>query len=127
MSLSAAVDCTDADLSRVTTYMYWLAGSLSNNLNETTFLAAIINSVGSLGSTFGFVVSTEDVNYNGACAINLALFFLSLPSLIWVVFTQVTDTTHDLGFGEVHLHGSVEGLAAKGEKEKHLTPEVASL
>lgn len=33
-------------------------------------------------------------SYNGACAINLVLFFISIPGLAWVVFTKVVDTTH---------------------------------
>lgn len=74
--------------------MFWLGGSLTNNLNETSFLAAVINSIGSVGSTFGFVVSAMDVDYNWACAINLILFFIALPPTAWVVFTQVTETSH---------------------------------
>jgi hypothetical protein len=74
--------------------MFWLGGSLTNNLNETSFLAAVINSVGSVGSTFGFVVSAMDVDYNWACAINLILFFISVPLTAWVVFTQVTESSH---------------------------------
>jgi len=69
-------------------------GSFSNDLNETSFLAAIMNSLGSVGSTFGFVVSAMNFSYNGACAINLILFFISIPGLAWVVFTKVADTTH---------------------------------
>lgn len=76
------------------TYMYWLAGSLTNNVNEATFLTALINSVGCVGSTMGFVISTMKFNYNGSCAINLALFVLSMPSLSWVAFTKVSDTSH---------------------------------
>ncbi|KAH8892193.1 MFS general substrate transporter [Thozetella sp. PMI_491] len=78
----------------VTTYMFWLTGSLTNNVSEMAFLAGLINSVGSLGSTFGFVVSAMDFNYNGACALNVAFFFASLPSLAWVVFARVTDSSH---------------------------------
>ncbi|KAF2712173.1 MFS general substrate transporter [Pleomassaria siparia CBS 279.74] len=78
----------------VTTFMFWLGGSLTNNLNETSFLAAIINSVGSLGSTFGFVVSAMDVDYNWACAINLILFTVAVPPAAWVVFTKVTESSH---------------------------------
>lgn len=74
--------------------MYWLVGSFSNDLHETSFLAAIMNSIGSVGSTFGFVVSAMHFGYNGACAINLILFFISLPGLAWVVFTKVAETTH---------------------------------
>ncbi|KAK4543551.1 hypothetical protein LTR36_005446 [Oleoguttula mirabilis] len=94
----------------VTTYLYWLAGSFSNDLNETSFLAAILNSVGSVGSTFGFVVSAMDFSYNGACAINLVLFFVSIPGLAWVVFTKVGDTTHGK-----NLSGSADlGVDAAG-------------
>jgi hypothetical protein len=78
----------------VTTYQYWLAGTLTNNVNEATFLAALINSVGSVGSTFGFVVSAMKTNYNGACAIITTLFFLSMPSLAWVAFTRISTTSH---------------------------------
>jgi len=85
----------------VTTYTYWLVGSFSNDLHETSFLAAIVNSLGSVGSTFGFVVSAMDFSYNGACAINLILFFVSLPGLAWVVFTQVADTTHGMNIAGV--------------------------
>jgi hypothetical protein len=84
------------------TYMYWLAGSLTNNVNEATFLTALINSVGCVGSTMGFVISTMKFSYNGSCAINLALFVLSMPSLSWVAFTKVSDTSHG---------GSLTGLA----------------
>ena len=84
------------------TYMYWLAGSLTNNVNEATFLTALINSVGCIGSTMGFVISTMKFNYNGSCAINLALFLLSMPSLSWVAFTKVSNTSHG---------GSLTGLA----------------
>ncbi|KAM6538101.1 hypothetical protein FALCPG4_003983 [Fusarium falciforme] len=86
----------------VMTYMYWLAGSLTNNVNEATFLTALINSVGCVGSTMGFVISTMKFSYNGSCAINLALFVLSMPSLSWVAFTKVSDTSHG---------GSLTGLA----------------
>lgn len=78
----------------MTTYQYWLAGTLTNNVNEATFLAALINSVGSVGSTFGFVVSAMKTNYNGACTINTTLFFLSMPSLAWVAFTRISTTSH---------------------------------
>ncbi|KAF2805843.1 uncharacterized protein BDZ99DRAFT_510856 [Mytilinidion resinicola] len=72
----------------ITTYQYWLSGTLTNDLNETSFLAAVINTVGCVGSTFGFVVSALDVDYDAACAINTGLFFASIPSLAWVAFTQ---------------------------------------
>lgn len=74
--------------------MFWLGGSLTNNLHETSFLAAVINAIGSVGSTFGFVVSAMNVDYNWACAINLILFFISIPPTAWVVFTKVSDTSH---------------------------------
>lgn len=97
--------------------MYWLIGSFSNDLNETSFLAAIMNSLGSLGSTFGFVVSAMDFSYNGACALNLGLFFLSIPGLAWVVFTKVSNTTHGTnlsgGLGESE---SDDGRTQHGEK-----------
>ncbi|KAJ4287534.1 hypothetical protein N0V90_012237 [Kalmusia sp. IMI 367209] len=93
----------------VTTFMFWLGGSLTNNLNETSFLAAIINSVGSLGSTFGFVVSAMDVDYNWACAINLILFFISIPLTAWVVFTQVADSSHGKSLAGLDTDGLSEG------------------
>jgi hypothetical protein len=101
--------------------MYWLVGSFSNDLNETSFLAAIMNSLGSVGSTFGFVVSAMDFSYNGACAINLILFFISLPGLAWVVFTQVADTTHGTNLsGGAHFtaSGSEDGQG-ESTTEKH--------
>lgn len=79
---------------RVTTYKYWIVGSLTNNISEATFLSALINAVGSLGSTFGFVVSKMNFDYNGACALNFALFWLSMPGLAWVVYTKVHETSH---------------------------------
>ncbi|KPM43905.1 hypothetical protein AK830_g2581 [Neonectria ditissima] len=78
----------------VTTFLYWITGSLTNTINETAFLAGLINSVGSLGSTFGFVVSAMKFNYNGACAINLALFWISVPGLAWVALSKVTESSH---------------------------------
>ena len=86
---------------RVTTYKYWVVGTLTNNLNEATFLAALINSIGSVGSTLGFVVSTMGFNYNGACGINHALFWLSMPGLAWVVFTKVTPTSHGTSLADL--------------------------
>ncbi|KAN0102109.1 MFS general substrate transporter [Hyaloscypha variabilis] len=94
----------------ITTYMFWLVGSFSNDLNETSFLAAILNSIGSVGSTFGFVVSNQDVPYNYACAINLILFFIAVPPLAWVVFTKVTDSTHG-----TNLSGKVDSESEDGE------------
>lgn len=78
---------------RTTTFVYWTAGSFTNNTNEAAFLAAMINSAGSLGSTFGFVVNAMNFSLIGACAINLALFVIAIPGLTWVVFTQITDTS----------------------------------
>ncbi|KAK4494081.1 hypothetical protein PRZ48_014379 [Zasmidium cellare] len=66
---------------------------LSNDLNETAMITALINSISCLGSTFAFVVSALHVDYNWACGINLLLFGISLPGVAWVVFTQVTKTT----------------------------------
>ncbi|KAK3319395.1 major facilitator superfamily domain-containing protein [Apodospora peruviana] len=88
----------------VTTYKYWIAGTLTNNVNEATFLAALINSVGAVGSTFGFVVSAMKTNYNGACAINTALFFLAMPGVAWVAFTRISETSHGTS-----LTGLVDG------------------
>ncbi|RDL35178.1 Uncharacterized protein BP5553_07109 [Venustampulla echinocandica] len=104
----------------VTTYLYWLVGSFSNDLNETSFLAAIMNSLGSVGSTFGFVVSAMNFSYNGACAINLVLFFVSIPGLAWVVFTQVKDTTHGTNISGAALFSgseSEDGHAQSIEKD----------
>lgn len=80
--------------SRVTTFKYWIVGTLTNDMSEATFLSALINSVGSVGSTFGFVVSRMKTNYNAACGINTALFFLSMPGLAWVAFTRISTTSH---------------------------------
>ncbi|CAK7234054.1 hypothetical protein SCUCBS95973_008804 [Sporothrix curviconia] len=96
-----------------TVYMYWLTGSLTNSVNESALLTGIINSLGSVGSTFGFVVSAMDFNYDGACALNLALFFLALPGLAWVAFSKVTETSHgaDLtAIGQGGLGGSDPSL-----------------
>ncbi|KAK3897976.1 hypothetical protein C8A05DRAFT_47580 [Staphylotrichum tortipilum] len=68
----------------VTSYKYWLAGTLTNNVNEATYLAALINALGSVGSTFGFVITKMNFTLVGACAINLALFYISVPGLAWV-------------------------------------------
>lgn len=78
----------------ITIFVYWLAGSLTNSANEGAFLAAFLNSIGSVGSTFGFVVSAMNFSLVGACAINLALFVLAVPGLAWVSFTRVTETSH---------------------------------
>lgn len=99
--------------------MFWLVGSFSNDLNETSFLAAIMNSVGSVGSTFGFVVSAMNFDYNGACALNLALFFISVPGLTWVVLTKVTESTHGTnlsGLTRAELTASESGEEAYAEK-----------
>jgi hypothetical protein len=102
--------------------MFWLVGSLTNNLNEMSFLAGLLNSVGSLGSTFGFLVSAMHVHYNAACAINLALFWISIPPLAWVVFTKVTDSAHGLklavddGVYRTAEEMSNETVAVKSEK-----------
>lgn len=42
----------------------------------------------------GFVISAKRFSLVGACAINFALFFLSMPGLFWVVWTRVTETSH---------------------------------
>ncbi|CAG9942430.1 unnamed protein product [Clonostachys rosea f. rosea IK726] len=78
----------------VTTYKYWIAGSLTNNVNEAAFLSALINSIGSVGSTFGFVIGVKKFSLVGACAINLALFFISAPGLGWVAYTGISETSH---------------------------------
>ncbi len=104
--------------------MYWLVGTFSNDLNETSFLAAIMNSLGSVGSTFGFVVSAMDFSYNGACALNLGLFFISLPGLAWVVFTQVSDTTHGTNLsGGVLVASSSESDSGQEKDAERDLPE----
>ncbi len=77
----------------MTSYKYWLAGTLTNNVNEATYLAALINALGSVGATFGFVVTKMNFSLVGACAINLALFYVSVPGLAWVAWTKVTETS----------------------------------
>lgn len=76
------------------TYKYWIAASLTNNVNELTFLSALINGIGAIGSTMGFVISTMKFNLVGACAINLTLFFLATPGLFYVVYYKVQETSH---------------------------------
>lgn len=98
--------------------MYWLVGSFSNDLNETSFLAAIMNSMGSLGSTFGFVVSAKKFSYNGACALNLGLFFISIPGLAWVVFTKVANTTHG-----TNLSGADYSAGSASEDDRDIRAE----
>ena len=49
----------------------------------------------------GFVVTAKHVDYNGACALNTALFFISFPFLAWTVFRHVTDTTAQSHFGKL--------------------------
>jgi len=74
--------------------MFWLVGSFSNDLNETSFLTVIMNSIRSMRSTFGFVVSAMDVQYKWACGHNLILFTVAVPPLTWIVFLKVTNFTH---------------------------------
>ncbi|KAF4119337.1 Ion channel regulatory protein UNC-93 [Geosmithia morbida] len=94
----------------VTTYKYWLVGSLTNNVNEAAYLAALINAVGSIGSTFGFVVGLKNVPLVGACAINFALFFLSVPGVAWVAYTKVANTSHGTSLtGLVVQSGEYQG------------------
>lgn len=94
---------------RVTTYKYWIFGTLTNNVNEAAYVAALINSVGSVGSTMGFVIGKMNFSLVGACAINLVLFFVSMPGLFWVVWTQVTETSHGTS-----LVGYVPGQDVEG-------------
>lgn len=68
--------------------------SLTNDVNELTFLSALINGIGAIGSTMGFVISAKKFNLVGACAINLTLFFLAMPGLFWVSHFKVMDTAH---------------------------------
>lgn len=65
-------------------------------MSESALLAAVINGIGSLGSTFGFVVSVKQFSKVGACAINLALFFISTPFLGRIVYTKVSNTSHGI-------------------------------
>jgi hypothetical protein len=79
-----------------------------------------MNSLGSVGSTFGFVVSAMNFSYNGACAINLILFVISIPGLAWVVFTKVADTTHGTNIsGDVRFSGteSEDGRAQETQED----------
>ncbi|TVY84104.1 UNC93-like protein [Lachnellula suecica] len=101
----------------VTVYLYWLVGSFSNDLNETTFLAATLNGVACLGSTFGFVISVKEFSAVGACAIILALYLISVPPAAWVAFTQVAETTHG-----IHLSGDAnfEGSEAEDARERSI-------
>lgn len=94
----------------VTTYKYWVFGTLTNNVNEAAYVAALINSVGSVGSTLGFVIGKMKFSLVGACAINLTLFFLSMPGLFWVVWTRVTETSHGTS-----LVGYVPGHDLEGD------------
>lgn len=103
--------------------MYWLTGSLTNNVNESALLTGIINSLGSVGSTFGFVVSAMDFNYDGACAINLALFFLSLPGLFWVAFSKVTETSHDADLTAIREYTAGNSDSSIKDTAGDVTPE----
>jgi hypothetical protein len=110
----------------VTTYKYWIAGTLTNNVNEATFLAALINSVGAVGSTFGFVVSAMKTNYNGACAINTALFFLAMPGVGWVAFTRISDTSHGTSLTGLAAVEPDNNDSSSLEDTKVATPDVES-
>lgn len=103
--------------------MYWLTGSLTNNVNESALLTGIINSLGSVGSTFGFVVSAMDFNYDGACAINLALFILSLPGLYWVAFNRVTETSHGADLTVIREYTTKDSDSSIKEVTKDAAPE----
>lgn len=66
-------------------------------------------------------------NYNGACALNTALFFLSFPGVAWVVYKHVTDTTIQSQFGvekEIAQPTSEEG-SDDGRDEKGPVAKVA--
>ncbi|KAF2164835.1 hypothetical protein M409DRAFT_24740 [Zasmidium cellare ATCC 36951] len=105
----------------VSVFNYWLCGCLSNDLNETTMITALINSISCLGSTFAFVVSAVHVDYNWACGINLLLFGISLPGVAWVVFTQIMETTQSTfakGAGlAVHESENVAPSASANEEK----------
>ncbi|RAO66024.1 uncharacterized protein BHQ10_002036 [Talaromyces amestolkiae] len=85
--------CSDA---LTTTYLFWLVGTLTNDVNESALLGSIVGSTGCVGSALAFVVTVENFHLEGACSINLALFFLSVPSLFWVSFTQISSKTEGL-------------------------------
>lgn len=76
-----------------------------------------MNSLGSVGSTFGFVVSAMNFSYNGACAINLILFVISIPGLAWVVFTKVADTTHGTNISGGARFSGAESEAQETEED----------
>jgi hypothetical protein len=59
-------------------------------------------------------------SYNGACAINLILFFISLPGLAWVVFTQVTDTTHGTNLTGGAYFGASESEDGEDSQQKNI-------
>lgn len=60
-------------------------------------------------------------SYNGACALNLGLFFISIPGLAWVVFTQVADTTHGTNLsGGTQFASSESESGQEKESENHL-------
>lgn len=86
---------------------------MTNNVNEATYLAALINALGSVGSTFGFVVTKMNFSLVGACAINLALFYISVPGLAWVAWTKVTETS--VGTSLTGLADFDESVASSGE------------
>lgn len=81
----------------VSVFLYWIGGSLTNSANEGALIAAFFNSIGCVGSTFGFVVSAKGFSLVGACAINFGLFFLAVPGLAWVSWSRVSETSHGIG------------------------------
>lgn len=109
----------------MTTYKYWIASSLTNDMSESALLAAVINGIGSLGSTFGFVVSVKNFSKIGACAINLVLFFVSTPFLAWVVYTKVSNTSHGISLtGRTVDFGGTSSSSEVPEKAAEKQPAV---
>ena len=98
-------------------------------MNEATYLAALINGVGAVGSTFGFVVTKMNFSLVGACAINLVLFFISVPGLGWVAYTKITETsigTSMTGLADFDETGSSSGDAGSlSENFKSPVPAVS--
>lgn len=72
------------------TYVYWIVGGLSDNVNELSLLSGVINGIGSVGSAMAFCISAKKVNPVAQCAINLGLYFLSVPTSL-IVAWEIND------------------------------------
>jgi hypothetical protein len=83
-------------------------------------MRALMNSMGSLGLTFRFVVSAQKFSYNGACALNLGMFVIRVPSLGWVAYIQVKDTTHMSSLSSGSSTGSVLEIGGEAEAERQV-------